>query len=237
MICTALIAYHAHVRVSALIMDFDGVIIDSESTVLVAWQEEYQRHGLCLDLAAWHTQVGSGHGRLDALAALVGDEFNADASLARKRARERELVEAQPLLPGVPSWLAVARTAGIPTAIASSSSRGWVLPHLRRLGLQGSFDVVCCGDDVAAVKPAPDIYLRVIDQLGVHASECIAVEDSPNGITAAKAAGCYCIAVPNPVTAPLDFSQADEILPSLAARPLMTPDQVATESLFGSTSA
>jgi beta-phosphoglucomutase-like phosphatase (HAD superfamily) len=73
-----------------------------------------------------------------------------------------------------------------------------------------------CRDDVEHAKPEPDLYVAVLDCLGVAASEAIAIEDSPNGITAAKRAGMRCVAIPNSITARLDLSQADVVLTSLA---------------------
>jgi beta-phosphoglucomutase-like phosphatase (HAD superfamily) len=69
---------------------------------------------------------------------------------------------------------------------------------------------------VLNVKPAPDLYLAVLECLGVVASEAFAIEDSPNGIAAAKQAGLRCVGIPNPITAGLDLSQADVVLGSLA---------------------
>jgi beta-phosphoglucomutase-like phosphatase (HAD superfamily) len=73
-----------------------------------------------------------------------------------------------------------------------------------------------CRDDVANVKPEPDLYLAVLDCLEVRAAEAIAIEDSPNGVAAAKRAGMRCVAIPNSITARLDLSAADVRLASLA---------------------
>jgi beta-phosphoglucomutase-like phosphatase (HAD superfamily) len=75
---------------------------------------------------------------------------------------------------------------------------------------------VRCRDDVANVKPEPDLYLAVLECLGVAASEAIAIEDSPNGVQAAKRSGMRCVAIPNSITAGLDLGQADVVLGSLA---------------------
>jgi beta-phosphoglucomutase-like phosphatase (HAD superfamily) len=88
--------------------------------------------------------------------------------------------------------------------------------HLGRLGILDRFDCVVCRDDVEHVKPDPDLYLASLDCLGVVAADALAIEDSPNGITAAKSAGLRCVVVPNSITAGLDLSQADLRLTSLA---------------------
>ncbi len=100
--------------------------------------------------------------------------------------------------------------------LASSSTSDWVKGHLARLGILESFDCLRCRDQVANAKPAPDLYLAVLECLGVGASEAVAIEDSPNGILAAKRAGLRCVAIPNSITASLDLGQADLVLGSLA---------------------
>jgi beta-phosphoglucomutase-like phosphatase (HAD superfamily) len=100
--------------------------------------------------------------------------------------------------------------------VASSSTRDWVSGHLDRLGILGRFDCVRCRDDVTNAKPAPDLYIAVLDCLGVSASEALAIEDSPNGVIAAKRAGMRCVAIPNSITSRLDLSAADLVLRSLA---------------------
>jgi beta-phosphoglucomutase-like phosphatase (HAD superfamily) len=109
-----------------------------------------------------------------------------------------------------------AKALGLMVGLASSSTLDWVRGHLARLGILERFDCLRCRDDVANVKPEPDLYVAVLDCLGVRASEAIAIEDSPNGVTAAKRAGMRCIAIPNSITARLDLSQADVLLASLA---------------------
>ncbi len=106
------------------------------------------------------------------------------------------------------------------TAIASSSPRSWVVPHLERVGLDGPFDAICCRDDVERVKPAPDLYLLAAARVGAPPARCLAVEDSANGIAAAAAAGCYCVAVANPVTAMQTLDGAHLRLASLGERRL-----------------
>jgi len=100
--------------------------------------------------------------------------------------------------------------------VASSSTGEWVRGHLARLGILERFDCLRCRDDVAHAKPEPDLYIAVLDCLGVTAAEAVAIEDSPNGVAAAKRAGMRCVAIPNSITARLDLSQADLILTTLA---------------------
>jgi beta-phosphoglucomutase-like phosphatase (HAD superfamily) len=100
--------------------------------------------------------------------------------------------------------------------VASSSTIRWVGGHLERLAFREIFDAVTCREEGMRAKPAPDIYLAATGSLGVAPGEAIAVEDSRNGIAAAKAAGLRCIAVPNELTSEQDLSAADLRLRSLA---------------------
>jgi beta-phosphoglucomutase-like phosphatase (HAD superfamily) len=88
---------------------------------------------------------------------------------------------------------------------------------VRELNLDGVFDAMAVAEDVARGKPAPDVYLLAARRLGLPPAQCLALEDAPNGVLAAKAAGMRCVAVPNETTRSLDFSAADASLPSLSA--------------------
>jgi beta-phosphoglucomutase-like phosphatase (HAD superfamily) len=137
----------------------------------------------------------------------------------RRVARERELADALPLLPGVVEWRDDARRLDLKLGIASSSTRPWVTGHLQRLGL-GDWDCIRCREDTRRAKPDPDLYLSALECLGVAPSAAIAVEDSLNGLTAAKRAGLFCVAVPCSMTAHMDLSAADLRLSSLTERSL-----------------
>lgn len=204
--------------IRALIFDFDGLILDTEGPIYTSWLEVYEAHGVALPFELWVKTVGSSNQAFHPqhhLEELLGHPL-AQEAIDRRVARRVELVLAQPLLPGVADVVDGARAAGMKVGVASSSSRDWVEGHLERLGLLDRFDCIRCRDDVEHVKPEPDLYLAVIDCLGVPASEAVAIEDSPNGITAAKRAGLLCVAIPNPITAGLDLSAADLLLDSLA---------------------
>ena len=104
--------------------------------------------------------------------------------------------------------------------MASSSRRKWVNGHLTRLGLIQHFDSIKCADDVQRTKPDPDLYLAALGALGLQGHEAVALEDSPNGIAAAKAAGLFCVAVPNTLTRQLPLDGVDLVLDSLADLPM-----------------
>ena len=104
-------------------------------------------------------------------------------------------------------------------AVASSATGDWVTAQLLRAGLTDRFDAVLTGD-LHPAKPRPDLYLAALAALRTEPDDAIAFEDSPHGVTAAKAAGVWCVAVPNPVTVRLTFDQADLVLPSFIDKPL-----------------
>lgn len=208
--------------IRALVFDFDGLIVDTEGPVHQAWSEVYAEHGERLELDFWVTLIGRASNTHDPLGELerrLGRSLDRERLTIRRRVRERELVEAQPVRPGIREWLAEAGRLGLGLGVASSSTREWVGGHLRRLGLDG-WQVIVTREDVARAKPAPDLYLAAVAALGVAPAEAIAVEDSAPGVASAKAAGLACVAVPNPLTAASDLSAADVRVGSLAELPL-----------------
>lgn len=205
--------------IRAIIFDFDGLLIDTEGPDYDAWQQIYQEYGAHLELALWAQCIGRSADFFDPIADLerrVGRTLDRESLLDRQRAAHRTLIERQPLLPGVRDWIVRAGDLGLKVGIASSSTRDWVTGHLERLGMMDAWDCIRCWGDVERAKPDPDLYLAVMDSLGVSPEETIALEDSPNGIMAARRAGIFCVAVPNPLTAALDLSGADLVVPSLA---------------------
>jgi HAD superfamily hydrolase (TIGR01509 family) len=199
----------------AVVFDFDGVIIDSMSTLIASWSEEFERYGATFDDAAvlvCTLMADQAHDPYEWLAARAQDHFDADECRSRRHAREHELVRRQEALPGVVECLKLVRDQGLPIAIASGSSREWVLGHLHRLELDTYFDVVCCAEDVTRGKPAPDLYLLAAQRLSVEPSNCLAVEDSLVGLRAAQAAGCRCVVVANPITKNQEFRQPHVLL-------------------------
>src|SRR2546428_4702781 len=139
----------------------------------------------------WHDYLGSDRGfsPADHLAALVGEGLDVAATQKRRDARKTELILALDVMDGVRDYIDEAHQLDLRLGIASSSSRAWVLGHLERLGIRAHWDAVLTRDDVERTKPAPDLYRAVTGALGVAPARALALEDSPNGIAAAKAAG------------------------------------------------
>jgi len=210
------------VKFAALILDFDGLILDTESPIFEEWRATFRARGHDLGLDVWQHALGT-HGTYDPcvhLSKLTGEAFDHEALRQEVRARNMVRCEAQPLLPGVADRVKEGRASGLKTAVASSSTSAWVEGWLERHGIRDLFDTVCSRDHVERVKPAPDLFLLAATRLGVAPERCVVFEDSPNGIRGARAAGMRCVAVPNPVTCALPMEGADLVLSSLDARSL-----------------
>jgi HAD superfamily hydrolase (TIGR01509 family) len=198
----------------AIIFDFDGLILDTEYPEYQAWSRVYQDRGLDLPMASWAAIIGRGPTTIvktpyDSLEEELGHPVDRDAVRSEKRAHFTDQMRSATILPGVRSLLAEAKNAKVLVGLASSSPRDWVVGYLQQFGLLEYFDAIRTRDDVRVAKPAPDLYLSVLDALGVSPNEAITLEDSAPGIAAAKAAGIFCIAVPNRLTRLTSLDAAD----------------------------
>ena len=205
--------------IRALIFDFDGLILDTEEPEFQTWQEVYAEHNAHLPLDQYATAIGSGIEAFDVfgyLEAQVGRTIQREDIAVRRRERNRELLALKTVLPGGETYLIEAKRLGLKCAVASSSTRAWVTDHLARLGLLDNFDYLRCGDEVTHKKPNPELYLDVLKHFGIPGGEAIVLEDSPNGVRAAQAAGIFCVAIPNVVTGQLPLDHADLQLVSMA---------------------
>lgn len=210
--------------IKALIFDFDGLLVETELPIFQAWQRLYRDHAHELPRDQWLTIIGTASAAFDPfedLSQRTGQVLDRAAIDRQEREYYRELSGLQTLLPGVPEYMRDARELGLRLAIASSSSRAWVIEHLERLRVgAGKWDAIACREDVPSTKPDPALYLLALERLDVGPAEAIAFEDSVNGIHAARGAGVFCVAVPSTMTAEQDLSQANLRLSSLAATPL-----------------
>ena len=211
--------------VRAFLFDFDGLILDTEYAARAGWAQLYRDHGHELPTDLWATLVGTTHAPwspMEHLEGLVGEPLEREALNERRRTHELALIEAEELRPGIADYFAAAREHGLKRAIVSSSNRAWVDMHLERLEEAVGWDAICTADrDPVRAKPSPTLYLEALDLLAVTADEAVAFEDSPNGVLAAKAAGLFCVAIPNEVTRDLGLEEAgaDLVLDSLADLP------------------
>jgi HAD superfamily hydrolase (TIGR01509 family) len=206
----------------ALIFDFDGLILDTETPEYNVWQAIYREHGFELPHEEWGKIIG-GYGisdfdAADHLSLLSQGRLDAVSLRDRHHQEAAAITLAQPVLPGVMNLIRDAKRLGLKVAIASSSPHSWVDNHAKRLGIFHHFDKVICADDVAVgrTKPNPDLFLKALDQLQVQKEAAVVFEDSPNGVLAARRAGIFVVAVPNAVTSTLVFDGANLIVKSLS---------------------
>ena len=209
--------------IDTLIFDFDGIIIDTETPDFDTWQEVFHSHGVELERDWWTRFIGGSSRRMDVCALLeelTGRKFVRDSLMRERRQRYIEVIDSNPVLPGVVEYIHEAKRLGLKLAVASSSNHAWVDGHLESRGLRHHFDSVKCSDDVAMVKPDPELYLLTASTLGTVPGNTLVLEDSANGVTAAKDAGAFCVAVPNPMTNDLPLDRADVRLNALSDIPL-----------------
>ena len=201
----------------ALLFDFDGLIVDTEWPIYEAWRKTFQDHGHPLSLETFNQCIGTDFEiwspkiHLEELTGATIDWPSLDE--ARQDSINKNLVGA-PSMPGIPEAVEAGKECGLKLGVVSSSSHNWVDGWLARIALLEKFDLTVCRGDAPRIKPAPDLYLEAARQLEVEPATCLVVEDSVNGIKAAKAASMPNVAIPNRVTGCCNFSIADRVLGS-----------------------
>ena len=209
--------------IKALIFDFDGLILETEEPIYVSWQEIYRDYGCELTFEKWADYIGSTEEAFNPFGELekqAGESLPRQEIFDRQHQREMELVLKRGIMPGVLDYLEDAKELGLKIGLASSSKCDWVTGHLERLGLIGYFDSIKGADDVSRTKPDPELFDLVLADLGVRPEQAVVLEDSVNGIRAAKKAGTFCVWVPNKLTSRLKTDQADMSMQSLEELPL-----------------
>jgi HAD superfamily hydrolase (TIGR01509 family) len=200
-----------------LVFDFDGTILDTEEPLYRSWAELWDDHGHQLVRVDWQQNIGGGEDSFDPgaeLEARVGRPLD-PALLEHRRLRRDEIQARQPLRAGIGEWLAEAESLGVPVGVASSSSLAWVEGQLDLLGIRSRFATLVCRSHSVPAKPAPTSYRLACARLRADPARSVAVEDSPNGVRAAVAAGLYTVAVPHPLTRDLDLAPAHRVVESL----------------------
>jgi HAD superfamily hydrolase (TIGR01509 family) len=201
--------------IRALIFDFDGLILDTETSLIDAYGDVHSAHGIPFDRPLFTRSVGHADYAFDPWRAF-GPGADRGALEAQRITFRQARVERESILPGVGALLDAGRSAGLGIGLASNSGHDHVEGHLARLGLADRFDFVACREDVAAPKPEPDLYRLVLEHFGIGGRQAIAFEDSHTGSLAARRAGVWVVAVPNVSTGHHDFSPADLRVASLA---------------------
>ncbi len=203
--------------IQALIFDFDGLILETEFPYYESVRELYQQYQ-CEVPPELFQAIGSADlfDPYEYLERQLGQPLDRQQLSRERRRRHFELVKANPVLPGVLDYLEAAKGMGLRVGLASSSSREWVTGHLSRVGLLPFFEVIRCADDVARTKPDPELFRAVLTAWRLQPDQALVFEDSPNGVSAARRAGIFCVAVPSRLTRQFDFGQAQLRLDSLA---------------------
>ena len=184
----------------------DGTLVDSEKLWDVAINELYSRHGRVLAPEVRDATVG---GSADGVIRIVFDDLGLDPTpehMAEVADWMHDYVgelftTGLPWCPGARELLDALLAAGVPMALVTNTRRALTENALNSIGRQ-YFSVTVCGDEVPEGKPAPDIYLRAAELLGLASGDCLAIEDSINGTAAAEDAGCPVLVVPNDVEVP-----------------------------------
>ncbi|MFM1651579.1 HAD family hydrolase [Brevibacillus sp. B_LB10_24] len=194
--------------IKAVIFDFDGLIFDTETFVLQAFEEMYDEYQVNFPKEAWNQSIGTSLA-FDPYEALLlrqptasKEELKAEYERRYQSIREGKLPRE-----GVIEYLQRAKQLNLKIAIASSSPRSWIDEHVSILAISQYFDFICTADDVEQIKPDPELYQKVLHYFDIQPHEAIVFEDSPNGSLAAIRAGIPCVIVPNETTRLLVFDE------------------------------
>lgn len=202
----------------AVIFDFDGTILDSESAEFESHRRLFADWGTTLTEDEWCEGVGilkpDTHW-FDRLCERASDPPSFARFRQLTRAYFREHVRMEPM-PGVSALVGALVAAGVPRAVASGAPSDWVLNGLEGVRLAAAFDAIVTSDQVQRGKPAPDVYLEAARRMKVDASRCVAIEDSGPGLASARAAGMRTIVIPHTLTRLHDLSDADMRVASAA---------------------
>lgn len=204
--------------IKAFIFDFDGLIIDTELSCYDTWQDIYKQFNTDIPLSEWIKCVGGDNSKFDPIIYLKSKTnllFDEEKIQKEQLKKHQERSASMPILPGVISLIKYAKENELKLAVASSSSFRWVSYHLKHKKIFDYFDTIITADDVNKVKPAPDLFLKAKENLGISDFEGIVFEDSAHGIHAATEANLYTVAAPNQITKFSDFSNATLIVNTL----------------------
>lgn len=212
---------------AAIVFDMDGLLIDTEILAMRSLRQVALEMAIDAPESFCHSMIGVPADRCRELVLhRFGPRFAADAFLQAAGQQMEALVEAGALRlkPGVTELLAEVEAQRLGTAVATSSARVKAARHLRRTGILGRFDAVITRDDVARGKPYPDLFLAAARALRVAPAQCLAFEDSYNGVRAARAAGMAVVMVPDllPPTPEMRGCCAAILDDLHAARPLVS---------------
>lgn len=204
--------------IKAVIFDFDGLLVDTETIWFEAFREVfYERYQVELDLAGYSECIGTGNDVLYSyFRKIAGEAVECELLEELAAARYTSMMRAPVLREGVKEYLEEAKQYNLKIALASSSSKQWVQSYLEQLNIIDYFEVINTKDDVKNIKPDPELYIKTLKDLDLTSKEAVVFEDSLNGLSAAKQARIRCIIVPNAVTKNLKFEDFDERIESMS---------------------
>lgn len=208
---------NAHM-IKAVIFDFDGTIIDTETAWYNVFRDAYKEHGVDLTLEKYSQCLGTSLHSFNPYTHLSTHHnipIDLDEFRTKIQKAHTEMMEKESIRPGILNYLEAAKEAGLKIGLATSSEKAWIDKFLDLLGIRDYFACFCTADTVKNVKPDPELYNQALECLGVEASEAIAIEDSPNGARAAVAAGIHTIVVKNAITSQLPFGKGHHTYDSL----------------------
>ena len=208
----------------AALFDFDGTIVDTEWSIYQEVLVIFQREGQELPLEKYSQCIGSSYEEWSPqtyLEELTGKKYDWESIREERNKRIRARLENEGLMAGVIESLEATKRAGLRLGVVSSSSHEWVDNWLEKLGLGECFETVTCREDAEKIKPAPDLFLKGAERMACAPEACLVIEDSRNGMLAAKEAGMSVVVVPNRVTEVSDFSEAEYRISSLSEYPTL----------------
>lgn len=209
--------------IRAVVFDFDGLIIDTETPSYHAFCEVYREYGAELPLAEYAKCVGTSHDLFNPytyISDCLGETIDPEVVRTKFQAIYSKLLFESALRPGVMDYLKTARKLNLKTALATSSTISWIEPFFNQFQLTEYFDYVTTADEVSKVKPDPELYLKSLSKLQVAADEAVSFEDSLNGFNAARTAGLHCVVVPNEMTRQFAFADYDLLIDSMTDKSL-----------------
>lgn len=202
-----------------VIFDMDGVLIDSENFYMRSEQQVVNDCGKEAELSYFRKYCGTTQ---DYIWSHIKEDFELSASVDELKKRGKEALdslfrkEQVQLISHVNELFSPLKDAGFKIAVASSTAKELIIEHLTELGIYSYFDLVKSGEEVAQSKPNPDVFLAAAKELGIPKENCLVVEDSTNGILAAKRAGMVCIGYNNLDYPPVNQEEANWIITDMS---------------------